>query len=54
MTKIEKNDLYDRMCKLLTDYEMPEEGSDPVTDNDLYYMLLEIQNKWEELTGDDE
>lgn len=51
---MEKNAFYDNMCALLTNYEMPEEGQDPVTEYDLYEKLVEIQNNWEELTGDDE
>ena len=54
MTSFEKNVFYDRLCILLTDYEMPEEGQDPVTEDDLYEMLVEIQNNWDELLGDGE
>lgn len=50
MTRMEKNDLYDEMCCLITDFETGEN----VCDEDLYEMLVKIQNNWEELTGDDE
>ena len=49
MTTMEKKAFYDRLCALLTDYEMPEEGQDPVTEDDLYEKLVEIQNAWDEL-----
>ena len=51
MTQSDKNEVYDRMCHLLTDYEDPQPGQDPVMESDLYWMLVEIQNRWEELTG---
>ena len=51
-----KNAIYDELCGLLTDYETQiNEGiCDGVTEEDLYNMLVKIQNKWEELTGEDE
>ena len=52
MNSWEKQEIYDKMCRILTDYEHPEEGNDPVTEDDLYEMLVEIQNNWEYLTGD--
>ena len=51
MTHIAKMELYDEMCYLLTDYEC-EIGQ--VSAEDLYEMLVKIQNNWEELIGDDE
>lgn len=56
MNKLQKNAIYDEMCGLLTDYETQiNEGiCDGVTEEDLYSMLVKIQNNWEELTGDDE
>lgn len=41
---ITKQKIYDEMCRLLTEYE---DGSDMVTENELYYMLVKIQNNWE-------
>jgi len=52
MTRMQKNNLYDEMCHLLTDYETGEDGE--VSEFDLYEMLVKIQNNWEELTGEDE
>lgn len=51
-----KNDIYDEMCCLLTDYEgmNGEERKAEVGAEDLYSMLVKIQNNWEELTGDDD
>ena len=39
-----KQEIYDEMCKLLTDYE---DGNDMVTEYELYDMLVKIQNNWE-------
>jgi hypothetical protein len=56
MTRMDKNHIYDRLCKTLTDYE---EQFEPIKDVDwsweqeLYMMLVEIQNNWEEITGED-
>ena len=51
MTRMDKNNLYDELCHLLTDFE---EMSESVSEEDLYDMLVKIQNNWEELTGEDE
>ena len=51
MTRMDKNGIYDEMCHLLTDYETGENAVGP---EDLYIMLVKIQNYWEELTGEDE
>lgn len=56
MTRMDKNHIYDMLCKTLTDYE---EQFEPIKDVDwsweqeLYMMLVEIQNNWEEITGED-
>ena len=39
-----REEIYDEMCRLLTDYE---EGSDMVNQGELYDMLVKIQNNWE-------
>lgn len=41
----EREKIYDEMCKLLADYE---NGSDMVTEYELYEMLVEIQRRWED------
>ena len=38
----EKQKLYDEMCRVLTEWETQE-----ATDDDLYCMLVKIQNNWE-------
>jgi len=50
MNRIRKNEIYDEMCHLLTDYE----NNEGVCETDLYAMLVRIQNNWEELTDEDE
>ena len=39
-----REEIYDKMCRLLTDYE---DGSDMVTEYELYDMLVKIQKNWE-------
>lgn len=48
MARMDKNEVYDEMCHVLTDYE-----EDRASGGDLYDMLVKIQNNWEELTGED-
>lgn len=55
MTAKQKEEVYDKMCALLTEYEHPEECEGyEVTAEDLYSMLVEIQNNWEYLIGDED
>ena len=57
MTRMDKNNFYDMLCKTLTEYE---EQFEPIKDvewsweQQLHWLLVEIQNNWEELTGEDE
>ena len=44
-----REDIYNEICRTLTDYENPEEGLDCVTESDLYSLLVKIQNNWEEI-----
>lgn len=37
-------DLYDEICRVLTEYEEGECGAE-----DLYHMLVKLQNLWEEV-----
>ena len=39
---VTKEALYDEMCRVLTDWETQE-----AVDDDLYNMLVKIQNNWE-------
>ena len=41
---VTKQSIYDEMCAVLTEYE---DGSDMITENELYAMLVKIQNNWE-------
>lgn len=41
-----KEQIYDEMCRLLTEYE---DGSDMVTEYELYDMLVKIQRYWEDV-----
>ncbi len=43
---ITKESIYNEMCRLLTDYE---NGSDMVTEYELYDMLVKIQRRWEDV-----
>ena len=56
MTRMDKNNIYDKLCKTLTDYETqyePIKDVDWSWEEELYAMLVEIQNHWEEITGED-
>ena len=50
MTRKEKEDLYDRICFLLADYE---EDKRNVHKKHFYDLLREISIYWEFITGDD-
>lgn len=54
MTRMQKNEFYDRLSRFLTDYEHQDEEGFVVDESELYEMLVEIQNSWGELTGEDE
>ena len=46
----EKNEIYDMICRVLTDYE---EGN--ANAEDLYNVLVKVQNRWEDvITAQDE
>ena len=50
MTRIEKSELYDRICRTLTEFEDVKSTSD-LADcvQESYSLLVEVQNKWDEL-----
>ena len=56
MTRMEKNEIYDKICISLTDYENSENTEEVNAGflDEFYGLLVEIENSWEELTGDDE
>lgn len=41
----ERDRIYDEICSILTRYEC----KDGVCEQDLYEMLVEVQNNWEEV-----
>ena len=49
MTDRQKEALYDRLVRTLTDYEHPDEATIPVDADDLYTLLVDIQNSWDDL-----
>ena len=53
-TAMKKEELYDRICKTLTDYEHPEEATLPVSIEDMYDLLVDIQNSWDDLTSSED
>lgn len=56
MNAMERKALYDRLCFALTNYEMPEEQGVSEEDAiaDMYDVLVEIQNSWDELISEEE
>ena len=49
MTKQEKTAIYDKLCRMLTEYE---EGNG-VTAVDFYEALVDVVNDWEYITGEE-
>ena len=43
-----KEEIYEKICKLLTDYENSKEKDRP-TELDFYDLLVEVQNNWDEM-----
>ena len=41
-----RSQIYDELSKILAEYK---QGSDMITEHELYDMLLKIQNNWEAL-----
>lgn len=51
---MQKNELYDEMCRLLTNFENGDDSNCDMVADDLYRFVVKLQNHWEELTGEDE
>lgn len=49
-----KEDIYNELVKILTDYEHPEDCDGAVGEKELYHMLVKIQNRWEDTITADE
>lgn len=48
MVFIEREDIYNEIVKTLTNYEIPEDEERRTTEEDLYLLLVKIQNRWED------
>ena len=48
MVFIEREDIYNEIVKTLTNYEIPEDEEHRTTKKDLYFLLVKIQNRWED------
>ena len=53
MNKMEKDRIYDEMCRTLTDYEHEPMSAENAV-NDFYDILVKIQNNWEELVSEED
>lgn len=45
---LEREDIYNEIVKTLTNYEIPEDEEYRTTEEDLYLLLVKIQNRWED------
>lgn len=56
MNAMERNDLYDRLCRALTDYENSENTEEVNRGflDEFYFLLVEIQNRCEDLMSDED
>ena len=49
MIFIEREDIYNEIVKTLTNYEIPEDEEYRTTEEDLYLLLVKIENRWEDV-----
>ena len=49
MIFIERDDIYNEIVKTLTNYEIPEDEEYRTTEEDLYLLLVKIENRWEDV-----
>lgn len=56
MNAMERKALYDKMCIALTDYENSENTEEVNRGflDEFYFLLVEIQNRWDELITEEE
>ena len=47
-----RNELYDALCRVLTNHEDPASPEERTSEGDLYNMLIDIQNNWDLIRGD--
>lgn len=45
---MEREDIYNEIVKTLTNYEIPEDEEHRTTEEDLYLLLVKIENRWED------
>lgn len=50
---VSRHNLYDELCEILTEYEHPEEYDHRTGADDLYNMLVKIQDNWDSITTSD-
>lgn len=50
---VSRHNLYDELCEILTEYEHPEEYNHRTGADDLYNMLVKIQDNWDSITAGD-
>ena len=50
MRMLTRDEIYDEMCQLLTDFENQENVDDPNInwEGEFYTLLVKIQNRWED------
>ena len=46
---MEREDIYNEIVKTLTNYEIPEDEEHRTTEEDLYLLLVKIENRWEDV-----
>lgn len=44
----EREEIYNEIVRTLTNYEIPENEDDRPTAEDLYLLLVKIQNRWDD------
>lgn len=48
-----RREIYQKIVRILIDYELPETEEEKPTADDFYLLLTEIANRWEDtITGD--
>lgn len=43
-----REEIYNEIVRTLTNYEIPEDEDHKTTEEDLYLLLVKIQNRWED------
>ncbi len=54
MNKLQKDAIYDEMCRVLTNFENGDDSNCDTVADDLYCFVVKLQNNWDELTSEDE